>query len=178
MIWRRLRGILGTLVTWAGVGALLGLLIFVVRYDAWRLPMASAEQVRRWLRLLVTWELAASLWGALGGLTFSLAVWIGARTNDVRHLSPRRMAIWGALAGATLPAGLYVARLLKGGSPYFPTLFIVGSLGAIAGAGAGAVAYWLLRRALRREDATPDRLLTEPVTSDFVQPSRAREHVH
>ena len=178
MIWRRLRGLLGTLATWAGVGALLGLLIFAIRYDAWRLPTASAEQLRRWLRLLVSWELAASLWGALGGLTFSLAVWIGARTDDPRRLSPRRMAIWGALAGATLPAGLYIARLLQGGSAYFPTLFIVGSLGAIAGAGVGAGVSWLLRRALRREDSSADRLLSEPTPNDIIQPSRAREHAH
>jgi hypothetical protein len=178
MIWRRLRGLLGTVATWAAVGALVGLFIFVFRYDAWRLPTASAEQLRRWLRLLVSWEFVASFWGALGGITFSVAVWLGARSDDPRRLSLRRMALWGSLAGATLPAGLYVLRILRGGSAYLPTLFIVGSLGAIAGAGAGAVAYWLLRRALRREDSTADRLLTEPAPSDVVRPALVREHAH
>lgn len=178
MIWRRLRGLLGTVATWAAVGALVGLFIFVIRFDAWRLPTASAEQLRRWLRLFARWELAASLWGAMGGITFSLAVWLGARGDDPHRLSLRRMAVWGALAGVTLPGGLVVLRLLRGWSAYFPTLFIVGSLGAIAGAGAGAVAYWLLRRALRREDSTADHLLSEPAPNDVLRPSRVREHAH
>jgi hypothetical protein len=178
IIWRRLRGLVGTLPTWASVGALIGLLIFMVRYDAWRLPMASNEQLRRWLRLLVSWELAASLWGAVGGLTFSLAVWVGARTNDPRRLSWRRMAIWGALAGATLPAGLYFAHVLRGGSAYFPTLFIVGPLSAVAGAGVGSLAYRLLRRALSRDESAADRLLTEPVPNELMAPSRAHEHAN
>jgi hypothetical protein len=175
MIWRRLRGLLGNIATWAGVGAVLGLLIFVVRYDAWRLPTANADQIRRWLRLFVSWELAASLWGALGGITFSVAVWLGARTNDIHRLSSRRMAIWGAFAGATLPAGLYVVRLLKGASPYFPTLWIVASLSAIAGAGVGAIVYRLLRRALARDGSVPNPLLSEGMPNDILSPSRAHD---
>ncbi len=175
-VWRRLRGFVGTVLTWAGIGAAIGFLVFLVRYDAWRLPWATAEQLRRWLRLLAMWESAAALWGAVGGLTFSLAVWVGAKTNDPNRLTRRRMLLWGALAGAALPVGLYALHLLRGATLYSPVLFMVGGLSALAGAGVGAAIHRLLRRAVRPTERPVEGLLNAPLV-DPVAASHVREHV-
>ena len=174
-VWRRLRGFVGSVLTWAGIGAAIGFLIFLVRYDAWRLPWATAEQLRRWLRLLAMWESAAALWGAVGGLTFSLTVWVGAKTNANR-LTLRRMLLWGALAGAALPVGLYAFRLLRGATPYSPVLFMVGGLSALAGAGVGAAIHRLFRRAVRPSEIPVEGLLNAPLVEP-VAGSHVREHV-
>ena len=114
---------------------------------------------------------------------YSLTVFPGSNGKATVEISPfiptncglRYCAIWGAFAGATLPAGLYVVRLLKGASPYFPTLWIVASLSAIAGAGVGAIVYRLLRRALARDGSVPNPLLSEGMPNDILSPSRAHD---
>jgi len=143
---RRLRGVLGTALTWGagwgvvglGVG---GLQAVALRAAATPIPMELTRFVA-----LVTLRWAA--FGLVAGTLFALALWYaGRRAGAVGVLAPRRAAAWGALAGVVLPLAL-VALLAAGGAviPLATVLTLLVTGGAFgAGTAAGTVA--IARRA-------------------------------
>ena len=123
---RRLRGLVGTALTWGGIGALIGIPAFVIVMRPWPL---SAIRWERFATLFGKWEVVAFAWGAAGGLAFALAFIALERSRRLSQLSLTRVAVWGALAGAALPA-ILVGRGLAGPNPaYYGAIIVAGGLG-------------------------------------------------
>jgi hypothetical protein len=136
---RRIRGILGIGAVWGSVGVLVGALItavvaVVIGGDLFSMTARGAV-----------------FFGAMGGVCGSgfaglLTLLEGRRTLD--ELSPARAALWGALAGAAIPAAWAVLMLrpvLEAGFPL--TRLLASTLGAslsfaavTAGLAAGTIA--------------------------------------
>jgi hypothetical protein len=127
---RRIRGLVGTALTWGGIGALIGLPAFIVVMRPWPL---SDIRWQRFFDLLARWETVAFVWGAAGGLVFAIAFLALERSRRLSQLSLARVAVWGALAGGALPA-ILVGPGLTGSNPAY--------YGAIIGAGALCGAIW------------------------------------
>ena len=162
---RRIRGLVGTVLTWGVIGALIGIPTFVVVMQPWPL---SAVRWERFLRLFSIWETVAFAWGAAGGLAFALAFIALERSRRLSQLSLTRVAVWGALAGAALPAFL-VGRHLFGSNPaYFGAIIVAGSLG---GAIWARIALAIARRA-------PTEAGTELLSEGAAAPiTNQRDHV-
>ncbi|MEO5826861.1 MAG: hypothetical protein ABIR59_13305 [Gemmatimonadales bacterium] len=128
---RRIRGLLGTAITWGGIGSLVGLVAFVVIMRPWLL------RALRWdltSRQLGEWEAASVLWGSACGVAFGVAIIALERTRRLHQLTLHRVTAWGALAGALVPTLLSIRPIMAGaGLSYF---------GAIIGASALAGALW------------------------------------
>lgn len=163
---RRIRGLVGTALTWGVIGALIGIPAFIVVMRPWPL---SAVRWERFIRLFSMWEVAAFAWGAAGGLAFALAFIALERSRRLSQLSLTRVAVWGALAGAVLPA-ILVGRQLVGSNPaYYGAIIAAGALG---GAIWARIALAIARRAPAEAEAD---LLPEGASSPIT--TREREPV-
>ena len=103
---RRIRGVVGTALTWAAAWSLFGL-----GWNAWfdgrRIFTLLHTQPWFILRQVSAW----ALMGAIGGTVFAVAVSVASRrARTIGVLSMRRTAAWGALGGLVLPLGLLVTR--------------------------------------------------------------------
>jgi hypothetical protein len=127
---RRIRGLVGTAITWGVIGALVGIPAYIVAMRPW--PLSAIRWQRLWTTFAM-WEAVAVVWGIAGGLAFGFAVMALARTRRLSQLSLTRVAALGALGGGLLPAVLVWPNLLGSNSAYF---------GAIIGAGALGGAIW------------------------------------
>lgn len=93
---RRLRGMIGTGLTWAVAWALFGLGVGV------------ASVLLPWLPWAPIFEVfdaplpALAVPGFVAGMLFSLVLGAAARARQLRELSVRQFAIWGALGGLLL----------------------------------------------------------------------------
>lgn len=162
-----LRGWLGTTVMWAAMGAVL----------VWCTVLVLAWPVEQWPTLA---EFLGSLLG-LGGLGASAGAVYGLlltgfeRGKSLDHLSLRRTALWGFLAGTIGPA-LYV--LLSGGGPpggsgLWPdyllqrvsVLLVLGALFACLG-----VVVTLISKAARSDDDALDSMKEELLGIDAPSP--------
>lgn len=105
MIWRRLRGIIGTTISWAGAGALGGLAIGVVQV-VWLLGVRD----RPWSLAVRLGGSAIPFWALIGavlGFVFAVGLPLAARrVTTLGALSTRRMAISGAISGVLVSLGL------------------------------------------------------------------------
>src|SRR5690606_26475919 len=142
--FRRLRGVLGTAVTWAvgwaAVGALHGSLLFLWSRRDGRLPDIG------WLDFVSAQMQLLGLLGATTGAVFALGLWFGERGSSITSLTIGRAAAWGVLAAAVYPAVL-AWRLSLGASGFVqhfggPTLIGLG-----LGAASAALMVALARRA-------------------------------
>ena len=131
MLYRRIRGLVGTALTWGAVGAVVGVGAFLVVCRPWR---PGAINWSRALELFRIWEGAAIMWGVACGLAFGLVILANERTRRFSQLSARRVTLWGALAGAAFPMLLSIRPILSGAS--------VSYFGWIVGASAVAGALW------------------------------------
>ncbi len=160
-VLRRLRGLVGTALTWGGIGVIAGVVAFVAVYRPWPLP---AEYLPRALQLFAKWELASFVWGVASGLSFGLVVLALERTSRWPQLSRARITAWGALAGGLFPALLSIRPLLVGASTTYFGLIIGAS--ALAGAAWARASFALARRV---PDETPQLVLpresAEPLSS-------------
>lgn len=115
---RRVRGIIGTGLTWAmawiGLGAGIGAL--------------AGFQFSMILRI----ALSNSVGGFLAGATFAVILSVAERKNTLEGLSLRRVAIWGATGGVLLS----LIPLAYG----FPIAYLLGPLVINGGIGAGMAA--------------------------------------
>ena len=130
VLWRRLRGLIGTSIVWAGAYALVGLAVGAVFW----LGGQTLFELRgpRWLML---WAEVGALTGALSGGAFSLAVMALERRGDFSAITPLR---FGALGAVT--AGIVMTLL----SQAVPWGLVGAAIGLICGGGSVVVA----RRAL------------------------------
>lgn len=136
---RKLRGILGTGITWAlGWGALFGVMGVVVGA-----PLGAA----------VNAVFGGGFLGACAGVSFAAILSIAERRRTLEELSLRRVAIWGGLGGMALllaASPFAVFRLLSLGAPlgaYLSFLVPMGISGLLGTAFATGSVYLA-----RRED--------------------------
>jgi hypothetical protein len=131
LLWRRLRGLLGTAIVWAGTWSLVGLAIgagFWVSGERF-FGLGGSEWI--WL-----WARAGALAGALSGGAFSLGVMALDRRGDFSAITPFRFGLLGAIT-----AGLVTAFL----TGWIPIYALIGaSTGFVCASGSVFVA----RRAL------------------------------
>ncbi len=92
---RRLRGAVGTGVTWAAGWGLAGIAIGVTTLLPWH-PFGP------FLRVMDAPLPAMAVPGFLAGIFFSLVLGLAGRRRRFRDLSVRRFAVWGAVGGALL----------------------------------------------------------------------------
>jgi hypothetical protein len=111
MSLKRLRGIVGTMATWAvafAVAGLAGLLpLFAFR-------MLPSFELKAFLRFAIDSAVRWGLGGAAIGFIFAMTVLIGERKRTLAALSPRRFALWGFVGGATIPLGIAAIYELMG----------------------------------------------------------------
>lgn len=148
-ILRKLRGALGTAVTWAlgwGLGAFalvsVGFLLFGKGVFFW-------DTVRP-----IT--ILAGLSGFIGGTVFSTALATIHARRRISELSPLRMALWGAGAGLLVPLGVLGVSLVAG-VPLHADV-VAGMVVGIGGLGAATAAGTVkLAQASDRALDGPDR---------------------
>jgi hypothetical protein len=146
MIWRRIRGICGVAITWGIAWGVLG--------SAWTL--AQLWWVRRHNPALQTFSMLDVVpwmffvWAVLG--TLSGAIFAGLlarleRRRSIDELVPGRVAVWGALGGASLPLLAVALGALGGQAPigWLSAPVIAGGLGALC----AATSLRLAKRAAR-----------------------------
>lgn len=155
-LWQRIRGLIGTTLTWGVVGALTGVLVFVVRYQPW--SWAGVDWGKA-ARLFGAFLAMGTLWGGACGLAFGLVVLALGRRQRFDQLSAWRFVTWGAIAGAAFPAALYARILLNRGEfaviPRFAGLVLIGTL-------LGAGFARLVLSAARRAPLAPGEPATVP----------------
>lgn len=131
-LWRRLRGLFGTAIVWAGAFALVGLAVGAVFW-------ASGET---WFGLggagwLTLWAEVGAVTGAISGGVFSLAVMAVERRGNFSLITPLRFGAIGALT-----AGIVAAII------WSPQATLFGSIGAAIGFVCGSGSVVVARRAL------------------------------
>lgn len=134
-IWRRLRGVVGTAMTWAaGWGLVGGALNILATAVGWNGFLTS----ELWIEALVH----ASM-GFIGGTAFSSGLVLSERHGALARLSPLRAAGWGVLAGLVGPIAIFLlgtdASILELLTTWY---FFAGTgvFGAASGAGMAAIA--------------------------------------
>jgi hypothetical protein len=148
-IIRRVRGLVGTALTWGGVGALVGVGAFLAVFRPW--PVNASTWVRT-MELFVKWEGASVVWGVASGLAFGLVILMLERSRHWPQLSSARISAWGALAGGLFPALLSVGPLLGGASATYFGLIVGAS--TLAGAAWARASFAIARRAPDQRDLT------------------------
>lgn len=141
MLLRRLRGVLITALLWAVVWGFLGGLLLLVVSLSTHVHAVGLSVAQAILAVLAFF----GLWGALSGGVFAIAMSVAERQRRIEDLSMRRVALWGALGGATLPAIGTVAIVItpiEGGLPpqIAVLLAITSLLGSLCSAGTLALA--------------------------------------
>ncbi len=145
----RLRGILGTALTWAVVWLPVGVVMALIALNArGDVICLYCPPFWEWFPpFLLSW----TLWGAVSGAVFAIVLMIAERRRSLAELSFTRTALWGALGSLALPAAL-MARdgfvrgvLIEGGLMFLPLVLIAG-LGAACAAGTLRVARQSLTR--------------------------------
>lgn len=137
-MWRRLRGLLGTALVWAGTWTVVGLLVgagfwlsgttfFSLRGSGW----------------LVLWAEVGAITGALSGAAFSLALMWLERRREFSTITPLRFGAFGAVTAGSVMAALS-----------YPEWLVFGSIGALMGFVCGSGSVVVARRALS-PPATP-----------------------
>ena len=140
-VWRRLRGLLGTSVTWAGVWALIGLGIG----SAFWLSGASLHGLEGlgWLWL---WGVVGLVTGAVAGVGFSIALMVFGRRGEPQNLNPVGFGVVGALAAGAITTFVFKALV--------PAGLAGATIGFLCGTGSIALA----RRAWRLSGQSSTRL--------------------
>ena len=173
---RRVRGLLGTALTWGTVGALIGGSMFLVRY----LPRPlSAIDWDRALVLMGAFVGGGALWGSVCGLAFGVAVWSLGRRSSFQQMSVRRFTLWGAVAGSVFPLLIYTpAVLMRGWFGAIPLFSMLTGISAMAGAVCARAIFALARRA-PESGTLPAELVASPLetTPDALIARRERERV-
>jgi hypothetical protein len=139
---RRLRGLLGTMLTWGVAGSLTGALMGAGISLGILWPRGLALH---FVELVTGVGIATGIVGIMAGFAFALLVTLSERRHTLAELKGWRMATWGALAaGAT---GLLVSR-----NPAFALV-----CGAV-GSGAATFSLAMAKRALVRAPVAPELL--------------------
>jgi len=163
--WRRVRGLLGVGVTWgiswAGIGAIVGLVAGVVSPDAGTLANAVFE-----------WAVGMGLYGFVSGVGFGEVLATVERRKALADLSLPRVATWGVLGSAAVPLLFGLLGTFEPGTTtkdVLEAMLLTSFLGGTFAAASVAVA----RRAELSGPEEPELLTREPVP-DAIR-SRERE---
>ena len=143
-VTRQLRGIVGTMGTWAAAFAIVGVVGLLPLSALGALP---PFELKAFLRFAINSALRWGLGGAGMGLAFSVAVVLGARRRTLVALPLRRFAAWGFVAGAIVPMGLATIYVLTGHSSIAINLRTGLIFAGICGTVGGALAAVSLRAA-------------------------------
>jgi len=146
-IWRRVRGVLGVSVTWSLAWGILGslwsapLLWWTSRHDA-------AFEIFGVVGILPTMFVFWSVLGAFSGAVFASLLLGFERRRSMDNLVAGRVALWGALGGATLPVVVVALGGIDGRVPsdWLWAPLISGGLGAVC----ATTSLRLARRTPRR----------------------------
>jgi len=158
---RKVRGLVGTALTWGALGAVVGIPVYIFAMRAWNFTPAH------WRRLLTTftvWEGMSFAWGVACGLAFGLALLALERRRPLHQLTPSRVAAWGAVAGALFPAALTFRAILGGGDPFYFG-------GIIAASGLTGAIWARLSVAIANRAPDPAALPFEPAVEIQPHPS-------
>ncbi|MCA0374105.1 MAG: hypothetical protein LCH84_00455 [Gemmatimonadetes bacterium] len=171
----RLRGAVGTALTWAigwaGAGLGIGVLSVLAPALPWHLVFETFDAPLPMLAVP----------GFVGGLCFALVLGVAARRRPLRDLRVSHAAGWGALGGALTSAlpfamgavGLATIAPIDAGE--LPSLLTVLTLITALSSGSAAVSLWMAQRADGREPPIDPLPLAEPRPADyFAQQSRSR----
>jgi len=139
---RKLRGIIGTGLTWAaGWGALFG-----VAWLARGFPLGMAVEA----------VLGGAFLGAFAGGSFAVILSLAERRRTLQELSVPRVAIWGGIGGVALllvMSPLALSRLLHAGVPLAAMISLLTpmAISGILGAGFAAGSVALAKRQETKE---------------------------
>ena len=137
---RKLRGALGTAVTWAIGWGIVGFAAISGGVFVFGGPVSFWGTVGPLTAI-------TALSGFVGGTVFSLVLGAGYRRRSLSELKPGRMALWGAGAALLIPAALLGVGLIIH-IPLEPALVAVVGVGLGAmGAGTAGGMVWLAQKA-------------------------------
>ena len=145
---RRIRGAMGTGLTWAVAWALAGILIGATSNMTPGLP---------WGRFFEVFDAplpALAIPGFFGGLFFSLVLGVAGRGRRFRDLFLPAFAAWGALGGLLLtlfPFGLAAVGAASLSVSPWPVLAVIGVPFVLLSAGSAAGSLLMARKAEERE---------------------------
>lgn len=149
-VLQRLRGVVGTALTWASGWGLIGAgLHAVALYFGWNGFVG------------VTWAgdvLAHAAMGLLGGAVYSGGLLLTERGRTLRDLRIAPSGLWGGLAGAV---GAAVVFALLGGVGLLPELWPALLAGGVLGAGSGAGMAAIAREEGRKLETAEEPSLIE-----------------
>lgn len=131
---RRIRGIVGTALTWATAWGVVGAFGYAIATLTWDLPSDASRS-----GMILGGAFFLGIYGFLAGVAFSLVVLAAERRRTFHQLTMRRVAAWGGLGSVLLfavPVAESTAPLLVNGI----TLLATGLLGAGCAAASLAVA--------------------------------------
>jgi len=144
LLWRRVRGLIGTCLLWGGAWGLGGLVVggvFWIGGASWPLFSLAGPQ---WLWV---WGEIGAVTGAVSGGAFSLAVMTLERRADFSVVTPFRFGVLGAVTAGLVTAITFSLQ---------PLLF--GSIGAAIGFFCGGGSVMVARRALPAPQSTASSL--------------------
>lgn len=135
-LFRRLRGLIGVGVTWgalwAGIGAGIGVVIGIVNPYAWRFTNPILE-----------WAFGMGVYGAVSGVGFGVLFSLKEGRKMLLDLSLKRVALWGLLGSAAVPAVFAMLGWLPVGTPIVDiaqAMLVTGFLGGTFAPGAVGIA--------------------------------------
>lgn len=153
---RRLRGLAGVGVTWgamwAGIGAGIGLILGMVDPEAWR-----------WTNPILEWAFGMGVYGFVSGAGFGTLLSLKEGRKRLFELSLGRVALWGLLGSAAVPALMGTLGLLPSGTPVveiIQAMFVTGFLGGTFAPGSIAIA----RRAQLKPGEELGLLMDDPAS--------------
>jgi hypothetical protein len=139
---RRLRGFLGTMLTWGVAGSITGALMGAGISLGILWPRGLAPHFGE---LVAGIGFATGIVGVMAGFAFALIVTLSERRHTLAELKRWRMATWGALAAGV--TGLLISR-----NPAFAVVC------GVVGSGAATFSLAMAKRALGRAPAGPELL--------------------
>jgi len=127
LVFRKIRGLVGTAVTWAVGWAVAGFGLIAI-------PLLAGRGAAPFWRIALSFAAVVGVSGAVVGTLFSIVLGSvhGRRTLD--ELKPVRMALWGGLAGLVTAGAAFAATAAIGVA--MPLTGVMAVTGMIAGFGA------------------------------------------
>jgi len=146
-VLRKLRGVVGTAALWGAAWLPLGVILGI--YRAFTLDMDVPMSPGFWIKLVGTFALVWTVWGAASGASFALALTLAGQDRSLTELSFRRFAVLGAI-GAVTPSATFLLVLwlqTRFADLLLPAAFVL-SLSGVLGAASAVGTFALARRSL------------------------------
>lgn len=142
---RRLRGVIGTALTWGAGWAVIGFGVSSVQAIALR--AASVPMPIGLWRFVTMVTLRWATSGLVAGTLFALALWyVGRRVESLGALSTRRAAAWGLGAGIAVPLCIVALMIASGIAVPLLAMMPLVVTSALFGAGTAGGTVALARR--------------------------------